>query len=76
MVLVFFFPVLSICLLIERNTPLRNILLTYVNLDMEQNTLQPFLSLEQGLHNFESVFIPVFIRDCSQAELELTVTAS
>lgn len=71
-----FFSLLNICLLIERNTPLRNILLTCVNLDMEQKTLQPFLSLQQGLHNFESVFIPVFIRDCSQVELELTVTAS
>lgn len=29
-----------------------------------------------GLHNFESVFIIIFIRDCPKAELELIMTAS
>lgn len=29
----------------------------YVNLDMEQKTLQPFPSPQKDLHNFESVFI-------------------
>lgn len=44
LIYVFFFFPLSICSLIERNIPLRNILLMYVNLDMEQKTLQPFPS--------------------------------
>lgn len=48
----------------------------HVNLDIEQKTLQPFFSRQKVLHNFESVFITVFIRDCPEAALELTVTAS
>lgn len=48
----------------------------YVNLDMEQKTVHPFPSPQKGLHNSELVFITVFVRDCPEAELELTVTAS
>lgn len=48
----------------------------YVNLDMEQKTLQPFPSPQNDLHNFESVFIIVFICDCPKAGLKLTIIAS
>lgn len=40
----------------------------YVNLDMEQKTLQPFPSLQQGLHNFESVHSCLHSH-CSQVQL-------
>lgn len=70
-----FFP-LSIFSLIESNTPLRNILLIYMSVDIEQKILQPFPSPQKDLHNFESVFITVFIYDCPKAELKLTITAS
>lgn len=71
------FSPLSIFSLIESNTPLRNILITYVNLDMEQRPSNPSPALrKKDLHNFESIFITVFTCDCSKAELKLTITAS
>jgi hypothetical protein len=48
----------------------------YVNLDMEQKPLQYFPSPQKVLHNFKSVFITGVIRDCLEAELMFTVTAS
>lgn len=48
----------------------------WTQLGKEQKTLQPFPSPKKGLHNFESFFTSVFIRDCPEAELELITTAS
>lgn len=45
-------------------------------LDKEQKTPQPFPSPQKGLHNFESVFIIIFIRDCPEVGLEFIMTAS